>query len=132
MKLRMGANNRITEERFNQIKEATRYIKSDETIYEKHNIRASTLRSIKRAKNFQEYKRNQRRGGKDHFVVIAPSCGVPYEDYSLLKKKLEEIDKKQDAITEISALAINALKIIAGVFMFTMLIWLILSMGGKG
>ncbi len=128
MKLRMGANNRITEERFNQIKEATRYVKSDETIYKKYNIRASTLRSIKRAKNFQEYKRNQGRGGKDHFVVIAPSCGVPYEDYPLLKKKLEDIQKRQDTITEISGLAINAMKLVALVAMIMALIWLVISM----
>ena len=128
MKLRMGGNNRITEERFNQIKEATRYVKSDETIYKKYNVRASTLRSIKRAKNFQEYKRNQRRGGKDHFVVIAPSCGVPYEDCPLLKKKLEDIQKRQDAITEISGLAINAMKLVALVAMVMALIWLVISM----
>lgn len=129
MKLKMGANNRITEERFNNIKAATKEIKSVEAIYKKYNIRASTLCSIRRAKNFQEYKRNQQRGSsKSHFVVISPSCGVPYEDYPLLKKKLEEIDKRQDALTEISAFAINAIKIIAVVAMVITIIWLSASM----
>ena len=54
MKLKMGRNNRITEERFRKIKAETKLKTHDKEIMARFNIGRSTLSSIKRAKTYDE------------------------------------------------------------------------------
>ena len=50
-----GANNRITEERYNAIKAVCKTPADDERTMEKHNVSRSTCRQIRNTADYQEY-----------------------------------------------------------------------------
>ena len=82
-KLKMGISNRITLKRFNEIKSSIDDL-TDKQVMERYNIRTTTLKYIKKSKNFYEYRLLTETipAARKMPTVIEPTSGVEYEDFS--------------------------------------------------
>lgn len=120
MKLKMGRNNRITEERFRKIKAETKLKTHDKEIMARFNIGRSTLSSIKRAKTYAEYLILTRRKTENHrpVIVLTSYCGLPFIDYPMTKegRKMEQNLERDGGST------VEVAKVVALIAIFAMII----------
>lgn len=81
VKLRMGMHNRITIDRWRAIKDDLNNNISTATIAKRHGVSESTVRKVRRSRNYHEYRVLNDKRLKSPTVVIAPKSGLPYEDF---------------------------------------------------
>lgn len=84
VKLRMGMRNRITKERWEAIKDDTDKDLPTAKIAKRHSVSEGTVRKVQRSKTFHEYRLradDQVRSRNTPTVVIAPTSGLPFEDF---------------------------------------------------
>ncbi len=95
--MKMGVHNRITAERFHEIKGALAVGTSDDEVMRKFQIRKTTLRYIKLSQSFYEYRlRTEKcvKTGKP-IIVYAPTSGIAFEDYRPRRKNKTHGSYKQ-------------------------------------
>lgn len=96
VKLRMGIHNKVTIDRFQAIKDDVIAGLSVNKVAKRNNVSESTVRKVRRSKNFHEYRirADEQVRDRNKVVVIAPTAGVPFEDFGqkplfFLPKKLK-------------------------------------------
>lgn len=92
VKLRMGMHNKVTIDRWQAIKDDTRTDLSVAKIAKRNSVSESTVRKVRKSKNFHEYRLSNDKTMRKPVVVIAPTSGVPFEDFG--KKPLFFSPKK--------------------------------------
>ncbi len=92
VKLRMGMHNRITKERWEAIKDDCDKGLPIAKIAKRHSVSEGTVRKVRRNMTYHEYRLREVRSRKEPMVVIAPTSGLPFEDYG--PKKLFFSPKK--------------------------------------
>lgn len=90
--LRMGMHNRITKERWEDIKNDCDKGLSTAKIAKQRSVSEGTVRKVRRNKTYHEYRLREVRSRKEPMIVIAPTSGLPFEDYG--PKKLFFSPKK--------------------------------------
>lgn len=83
VRLRMGIHNRITAERFQAIKNDINDELPIAKIAKRHNVSDSTVRKVRRSKDFHEYRirADEQVHSRRAVVVVSPVAGVPFEDF---------------------------------------------------
>lgn len=83
VKLKMGMHNPVTKERFQVIKGALAGGMTREAVKKKYNIKDTTLRYIRRAETYYEYRLLTERlpRAKKMPKVYGEKSGLPFEDY---------------------------------------------------
>lgn len=81
--LRMGMHNRITCDRFQAIKDDLNNGLPTTKVAKRHSVSDSTVRKIKRSKNFKEYRIDAEalKNRQSQIVVVAPKSGLSFEDF---------------------------------------------------
>lgn len=92
VKLRMGMHNRITKDRWQSIKDDYYNGLSVPIIAKRHAVSESTVRKVRRSRNFHEYRLSNDKRLREPFTEVMSSCGVAYIDFG--KKPLFFSPKK--------------------------------------
>ena len=99
-KLKMGMHNRVTERRFYTIKGALNKGMGNAKAMAKFKVGDSTIRKIRRCKNFREY-RLENHAKHVEIKVVAPGSGLLFEDYP--PKQLHPMSDQLDREAELTA-----------------------------
>ena len=81
VKLRMGIHNKVTQDRWQAIKDDCNIGLPISKIASRNSVSETTVRRVRRSKNFYEYRLNNDRLLRRSIAVIEPTSGVAYEDY---------------------------------------------------
>lgn len=81
VKLRMGMHNRITKERWEAIKDDCNKGLPTTKIAKRHSVSEGTVRKVRRNRTYHEYRLIEVRNRKEPMAVIAPTSGLPFEDF---------------------------------------------------
>lgn len=81
VKLRMGMHNRVTKERWEAIKEDCDKGLPIAKIAKRHSVSEGTVRKVRRNRTYHEYRLKEVSRRKEPMVVIAPTSGLPFEDF---------------------------------------------------
>jgi hypothetical protein len=81
--IKMGMHNRITIDRFQAIKDDVIAGLPVNKVAKRNNVSESTVRKVRRSKNFHEYRirADEQIRDRNKVVVVAPTAGVPFEDF---------------------------------------------------
>lgn len=144
VKLRMGMHNRVTKERWEAIKEDCDKGLPATKIAKRHSVSEGTVRKVRRNRTYHEYRLKEVNHRKEPMVVIAPTSGLPFEDYGPKKlffspKKVKptidrSLSNRLDHEAENTARAVGALIIgIIGIVALALVIVFIFGIikGGK-
>lgn len=85
-------HNRVTKERWEAIKDECDKMLPTAKIAKRHSVSEGTVRKVRRTRTYHEYKLKEVSRRKEPMVVIAPTSGLPFEDFG--KKPLFFSPKK--------------------------------------
>lgn len=132
--MKMGINNKITAERFHQIKGGLASGLSDDEVMRRFQIRKTTLRYIQLSKTFYEYRLRTEKCTRRRKmpVVYGPTSGIAFEDYWSLRRKCAQrdcerchSDESSERLTECGFWGLIALRVVAAVIMLGLIVILL-------
>lgn len=144
VKLRMGMHNRITKERWEAIKDDCNKGLPTTKIAKRHSVSEGTVRKVRRNRTYHEYRLREVRNRKEPMAVIAPTSGLPFEDFGLKRiffspKKVKptvdrSLSSRLNREAENTARAVSVLILgVVGVIVLALVIVFVISItkGGK-
>lgn len=144
VKLRMGMHNRITKERWEAIKDDCNKGLPTTKIAKRHSVSEGTVRKVRRNRTYHEYRLREVRNRKEPMAVIAPTSGLPFEDFELKRiffspKKVKptvdrSLSSRLNREAENTARAVSVLILgVVGVIVLALVIVFVISItkGGK-
>lgn len=144
VKLRMGMHNRITKERLEAIKDDCNKGLPTTKIAKRHSVSEGTVRKVRRNRTYHEYRLREVRNRKEPMAVIAPTSGLPFEDFGLKRiffspKKVKptvdrSLSSRLNREAENTARAVSVLILgVVGVIVLALVIVFVISItkGGK-
>lgn len=122
VKLKMGMHNPVTKERFQVIKGALAGGMTREAVKKKYNIKDTTLRYIRRAETYYEYRLLAERlpRPKKMPTVYGEKSGLPFEDYGYgpiffsvkkVKPTHKEVSNRLDREADVTARAVGLMMV---------------------